>query len=284
MGDRLFAALLWPLPQHALSRVVHGFTRLQAGAFSHWLIRRFVAAFGVNMAEAAEPNPAAYPSFNAFFTRALRDAARPLANTTPALLAPADAVISQIGPIDGETLLQAKGRHYTLTELLGGDAELVDHYRDGHFATFYLSPRDYHRVHMPLAGTLRRMVYVPGRLFSVNARTTRAVPKLFARNERVICHFDTEHGPMALILVGAIFVGSIETVWAGEITPPHRRNIESIDYPNNGTNIRLEQGAEMGRFNMGSTVIMLTHSHWHWQAEHQPDRPVQFRQPLAEPT
>lgn len=280
LGDKLFAALLWPLPQHALSRLVHAFARLRAGGFTHWLIRRFAAAFKVNLAEAAAPQPTAYDSFNAFFTRALAADARPIAGDAATLVCPADSHISQIGDIRAGRLIQAKGMDFSLETLLG-DTLLAERYQGGRFTTLYLSPRDYHRVHMPLAGRLELMTHVPGRLFSVNGKTTRAVPGLFARNERVVCHFSTEQGPLALILVGAIFVGSIETVWAGEVTPPRGRQLQSWDYRHQSP-IELARGAEMGRFNMGSTVIVLTGPEWQWLPQWQADMPTRVGEALAQ--
>lgn len=251
---RLFAALQAVLPQHALSGVVYRLTRLQAGALTTAAIRGFARAFRVDLAEAVAPDPAAYPSFNAFFTRALRDDARPLAESGT-LACPVDGHVSQAGTIAGGTLLQAKGHVYSVADLLGGNTELASAFQDGQYATLYLSPRDYHRIHMPLDGTLRRMLHVPGRLFSVNAATTGVVPRLFARNERLVCLFDTALGPLAVVLVGAIFVGSMETVWAGQVTPPRGRGLAVTDYAPGA--VALARGAELGRFNMGSTVILL---------------------------
>ncbi|MFE8034686.1 archaetidylserine decarboxylase [Thiohalocapsa marina] len=255
-AQRLFVALQYGLPQHALSAAMFRLTRLRLGMVTTQAIRLFARRFDVDLQEAANPSPAAYPSVNAFFTRALRDDARPLDPTESALLSPVDGAVSQLGRIQDGTLFQAKGQDYSTTELLGGDARLAAEFDAGLFATLYLSPRDYHRIHMPIAGRLRQTIHVPGRLFSVNPTTTRGVPRLFARNERVVCIFDTPAGPMAMVLVGAIFVGSIETVWGGRITPPRGRRITRVvaspDQP-----VALERGEEMGRFNMGSTVILL---------------------------
>jgi len=252
-GERLFVALQHLLPQHLLSAMMYRITRCRWRPFKDALIGAFIRHFRVDMSLAAQSNPEAYESFNAFFTRALRPDARPLAQDLTALLCPADGALSQIGLIRDGSLLQAKGRTYTLLDLLGGDTAAAAAFTDGAFATIYLSPRDYHRVHMPLAGSLAAMTHVPGRLFSVNAVTARGVPRLFARNERVICRFDTRVGPVAVILVGAIFVGSMETVWAGQVTPPPRAG----DRTGPTTPVQLERGDEMGRFNMGSTVILL---------------------------
>lgn len=253
LGERLFVALQRVLPQHALSALMYRLTRWTWRPFKNTLINGFVAHFRVDMGQAVERDPTAYPSFNAFFTRALRPDARPLA-PAPALLCPADGAMSRCGTIQRGSLIQAKGHSFTVRDLLGGDAATAARFEGGAFATIYLSPRDYHRVHMPLGGTLTAMRHIPGRLFSVNAVTARAVPGLFARNERVVCLFETDAGPLALILVGAIFVGSMETVWAGQVTPAPR-GAAPKNTPE--TQVRLERGAEMGRFNMGSTVILL---------------------------
>ncbi len=225
----------------------------QAGGLTTAVIRRFIARYGVDMAEAAEPDPAAYKSFNEFFTRALRPGARPLADAP--WICPVDGAISQFGAIDGERIFQAKGHSYSATALVGGDAALASQFDNGHFATIYLSPRDYHRIHMPCTGRLRRMIYVPGALFSVNPATARGVPGLFARNERVVCVFDTDHGPMVLVLVGATIVGSMGTVWHGIVNPPRPGRLQQWRYDD--ASVVIEQGREMGRFQLGSTVVML---------------------------
>ena len=253
--DRFKAMLQYPLPQHAVSRAVHWLTRVQRPGFKNWLIRRFVRRFRVDLQEAAQPDPTAYATFNAFFTRALRESARPVAMRDDDVICPVDGSVSQIGDIHDGRIVQAKGRTFSVLELLGGDAALTQLFEAGKFATLYLSPKDYHRVHMPLTGTLTGMRHIPGRLFSVNPPTTRAVPNLFARNERVATVFETAAGPMGLAMVGALCVASIETVWAGEITPPHRRMVREWKY--HDASVQLGKGAEMGRFNMGSTVILL---------------------------
>ncbi len=255
IGQRLFVALQYALPQHLLSGLMFGFTRLRLGALTRGLIRAFVGHFKVDLREAHWSDPAAYPSFNAFFTRALRADARPPDGAANALLSPVDGTISQIGDIHDGQLFQAKGHEYGVVELLGGDSALARAFDGGRFATLYLSPRDYHRIHMPLDGTLRETIHVPGRLFSVNPVTVAAVPGLFARNERVVCVFDSTVGPLALVLVGAIFVGSIETVWSGRITPQRGRGVRRE--PAGTRPVRIARGEEMGRFNMGSTVIVL---------------------------
>ncbi|MGD8380099.1 MAG: archaetidylserine decarboxylase [Gammaproteobacteria bacterium] len=256
--DRLKSWPQYLLPHHPLSRLVHRLTRVQTRWFKNWLIGRFVRRFDVDMTEAQVEDPLAYASFNDFFTRSLKSSARPLEDGPQAVVCPVDGTVSQTGRIDGMRVFQAKGRSFDTVELLGGDRELAAGFDNGAFATLYLSPRDYHRIHMPADGTLRRMIHVPGRLFSVNPPTTRTVPRLFARNERVVTVFDTEFGRMALVLVGALFVSSIETVWAGEITPPHGHAVRQWHYDAAGQDrISIARGAEVGRFNMGSTVILL---------------------------
>jgi len=220
------------------------------------IIRRFVAKYQVNMDEALNSDIASYPTFNDFFTRALKPGARPLAASD--LVSPVDGAISQFGVIEKDQIFQAKGHRYSTTALVGGDTALAAHYQDGHFATLYLSPRDYHRIHMPCDGRLVRMVYVPGDLFSVNPVTARGVPGLFARNERVVCVFESARGPFVLVLVGATIVGSMATVWHGVVNPPRGKAVRQWDYPDEPTSaIRLRQGDEMGRFLLGSTVVML---------------------------
>lgn len=253
MSDRLAVLPQYLLPKRALTRFMGWLAGLEAGSTTTAVIRWFVRRYGVNMAEAANPDVASYRSFNEFFTRALRDDARPLAHAD--FVCPVDGAISQCGPLDGQRLVQAKGHDYTATALLGGSRELADKFRDGSFATLYLSPRDYHRIHMPCAGRLRSMVHVPGELFSVNPLTARAVPGLFARNERVVCVFDGEHGPFAMVLVGATIVGSMATVWHGVVNPPRPGVVREWSYANG--EVTLERGAEMGRFLLGSTVVML---------------------------
>ena len=223
------------------------------GGITTAIIRWFVAKYGVNMAEAADPDIHNYASFNDFFTRALKADARPLARAE--LVCPVDGAISQFGPIQADQIFQAKGHHYSTTTLLGGDAALAAQFKDGLFATLYLSPRDYHRIHMPCAGRLVRMVYVPGDLFSVNPVTARGVPGLFARNERVVCVFESNRGPFVLVLVGATIVGSMATTWHGVVNPPRPAKPRSWDYA--GQAIDFRQGDEMGRFLLGSTVVAL---------------------------
>lgn len=252
---RFYVSVQYLLPHHLLSALMFRVAGVRRRSFKDPLIRAFIRRYRIDMTQARERDPAAYASFNAFFTRPLRPDARPFAASRNALVSPADGALSQLGAINDGRVFQAKGLHCSLPELLGGREDWAQSFAGGEFAAIYLSPRDYHRVHMPVAATLREMIHVPGRLFSVNPVTTASVPRLFGRNERVLCRFDTESGPMVLILVGAIFVGSIETVWAGRVTPTRTRRPTRI-YTGK-TALRLDQGAEMGRFNMGSTVMLL---------------------------
>jgi phosphatidylserine decarboxylase len=248
------------LPHHALSRMMHGLTRMRHLPFRNALVRMFIRIYNININEALEPdhtNRTVYPTLNSLFTRALHPDARPIAQDDGAICSPVDGTISQLGAINDERIFQAKGFDYSLTELLGGSEPRASQFRNGCFATLYLSPRDYHRIHMPVTGTLQETVHIPGRLFSVSPTCINGIPRLFTRNERVVTLFDTEVGPMAMILVGAIFVGSIETVWAGEITPPAGKVISTQDHSNLQPPLQLQIGEEMGRFNMGSTVILL---------------------------
>ena len=276
-SDRLFVWFQHVLPQHALSRLVLRATRVRAPWFKNWLIRGFLRLYTIDMADAVQPDPFRYASFNEFFTRALRPDARSLAKEPREIACPVDGVISEAGKIDGDTLLQAKGRTYTLKELLASSAWAKD-FEGGSFATIYLAPFNYHRVHMPLAGRLRETLYVPGRLFSVNAATASLVPRLFARNERVLTWFDTAFGEFALILVGALNVGSIATVWAGDITPAPRRVATALP----PQAVSLDKGEELGRFNMGSTVILLfQRDRARWHAELRAGTTVRLGQSLG---
>jgi phosphatidylserine decarboxylase len=253
VSDRLAVLPQYLLPKQALTTLAGRFANWQGGGLTTWAIRRFAARYGVNMAEAAEPNPAAYACFNDFFTRALRPDARPLAQAD--LVCPVDGAISQLGAIEGDQIFQAKGHTYSTRALLGGDADLARRFEGGHFATIYLSPRDYHRIHMPCGGHLIRMIHVPGDLFSVNPTTARGVPGLFARNERVVCVFEGERGPFVQVLVGATIVGSMATVWHGVVNPPRPGTVREWRYAD--TPVQLDQGTEMGRFLLGSTVVLL---------------------------
>ncbi len=254
---------VWPhylLPQHTLSRIILYLTRT---SFSKLFINRFIKSYNINMLDARHPDSNYYRHFNAFFTRELKPNSRPFSSQDEHIISPVDGCISEWGHIEHHTLYQAKGQSYQLTQLLADDT-LSHQFQGGQFATLYLSPKDYHRIHMPITGTLKQMIHVPGKLFSVNPASVRTIPALFARNERIICIFDTPWGEMAMILVGAIFVASIETIWHGVVTPPSQKHIQRWSYTPTD-NITLERGTEMGRFNMGSTVILLfNHPDLHW--------------------
>ena len=251
--EQFAVALQYLIPKQALTALAGRFARWQGGAITRAVVRWFVRRYGVNMTEAAEPDIANYASFNDFFTRALQPGARPLAHSS--LICPVDGAISQFGGIAGEQIFQAKGHEFSAIALLGGDASLAAPFHGGRFATLYLSPKDYHRIHMPCAGRLTRMIHVPGDLFSVNPTTARGVPGLFARNERVVCLFEGEFGPWALVLVGATIVGSMATVWHGVVNPPRPGQLRQWHYDDR--DLRLAKGQEMGRFLLGSTVVLL---------------------------
>ncbi len=251
----LVTTLTYALPHRFLSGLARMLAYSDDPRVSRWLIDTVTEKFGVDLNEAANPDPRAYPTFNAFFTRALKPGARRAQGDARTLLMPADGRISQCGPIRAGEIFQAKGRSFTALELLGGDEAAAAPFRDGDYATVYLSPRDYHRVHMPWTGTLRETVHVPGRLFSVGPDAVRNVPRLFARNERLVCHFDTDFGPMALVMVGALLVSGVETVWSGIEIPAYGDRVTTKDY--RGKGITLKRFEEMARFNYGSTVIVL---------------------------
>lgn len=277
LGGRLFVWFQYLLPQHGLSRLVLSATRVRTLWFKNCLIRGFLKLYRVDMTEAAENDPYRYASFNEFFTRPLKIGARPIAREDDAIVSPVDGCVSEAGTIDGDRLMQAKGRHYRLAELLAAQP-WASRFEGGSYATIYLAPFNYHRVHMPLRGTLRETVYVPGRLFSVNTVTVRHVPQLFARNERVLTLFDAGQGSFAVVLVGALNVGSMATAWAGDITPAARRAIARI--PSVPTT--LEKGAELGRFNMGSTVILLFEpNRVRWAPDVRAGSEVQLGRPLG---
>ncbi len=257
MSERLAVLAQYLLPKQALTALAGKFAAARAGGLTAAVIRWFVGRYGVNMAEAANPDIAGYASFNEFFTRPLKPDARPLAQAD--FICPVDGAISQFGAIDHDRILQAKGHNYSTTALVGGDAVLAAQFENGHFATLYLSPKDYHRIHMPCAGKLTRMIHVPGDLFSVNPVTARGVPGLFARNERVVCVFEGEAGPFVMVLVGATIVGSMATVWHGVVNPPRPGYLREWRYEDQ--QLRFRQGDEMGRFLLGSTVIMLFPQH-----------------------
>ncbi len=277
-------ALTYVLPHRLLSSLARRLAYSRHPAIKQWLIDTVVRRFNVDLSEAAEPDPRAYPTFNAFFTRALKPGARTAETAPGTLTMPADGHICQCGPIepmgDGDgRIFQAKGQSFTVAELLG-DTEAAKAFADGVFATVYLSPRDYHRVHMPWAGTLRETVHVPGRLFSVGTDAVASVPRLFARNERLVCHFDTDFGPMCLVMVGALLVSGVETVWSGVEIPAYGDRITRKDW--RGQNIALDRFAEMARFNYGSTVIVLLPKGVAKLSDMlKPETPVRLGQPLA---
>ncbi len=280
--QRLFIFMQYVLPHHTLSRLIGRLAECESTWFKNRLITWFIKRYNVNMSEARLEDPSAYRHFNDFFTRELKAGARPLDTSEKSVLSPADGAISQLGAIEHGRIFQAKGHSFSLLELLGGNTERAAPFMGGSFSTVYLSPKDYHRVHMPLTGILREMVYIPGRLFSVNQTTAEHVPELFARNERVACIFDTEQGPMAVVLVGAMIVASIETVWEGVITPPLRQ-LRRFDYSDAGRQtITLEKGAELGRFKLGSTAIILfAENHVAWDSQLAETSPVKMGQRLA---
>jgi len=253
LSDRLPVLPQYLFPKQALTSFAGWVAGKERGSVTTWIIRRFVAKYGVDMGEALTSDIGSYRSFNDFFTRALKPGARPIAAAD--LVSPVDGAISQFGAIEGDQIFQAKGHRYSTTALVGGDAALAARFAHGSFATLYLSPKDYHRIHMPCDGRLLRMIYVPGDLFSVNPTTARGVPGLFARNERVVCVFETAHGPFVLALVGATIVGSMATVWHGVVNPPRGGEVREWRYDDQ--QIVLRQGEEMGRFLLGSTVVML---------------------------
>ncbi|WP_159918071.1 archaetidylserine decarboxylase [Pantoea sp. 18069] len=261
MSDRLAVLPQYLLPKQALTALMGRLASARVGWLTTWVIERFIARYKVDMAEAENPDPASYETFNAFFTRSLRAGVR--AQARAPWVCPVDGAVSQLGAIAGDQIFQAKGHHYSIQALVGGDPKLAAEFDSGHFATIYLSPRDYHRIHMPCDGRLREMVYVPGDLFSVNPVTARAVPGLFARNERVVCVFDSAAGPFVMVLVGATIVGSMATVWHGQVNPPRSAEIRRWQYGQDGPLLR--QGEEMGRFLLGSTVVLLM-----------PRQPLQF--------
>lgn len=279
MSDRLAVLPQYLLPKQALTTLAGKFASARLGGLTTSVIRWFVGRYNVNMAEAANPDIASYASFNDFFTRALKDGARPLADAD--LICPVDGAISQFGPIAKDQVFQAKGHSYSTTALVGGDAALGARFENGHFATLYLSPRDYHRIHMPCAGTLTRMIHVPGELFSVNRTTARGVPGLFARNERVVCVFESAQGPFVLVLVGATIVGSMATVWHGQVNPPRPGTLRQWDYAPG--QVSLQKGEEMGRFLLGSTVVMLfPQGPLQFNPQWAPARPIQLGEAMAQ--
>ena len=279
MSERFDVFLQHLLPKQALTGFGSHIADMRGGALTTRIIRWFVGKYGVNMAEAANPDIASYPSFNEFFTRALKHGARPLAQA--GLICPVDGALSQFGQIEGDQVFQAKGHHYSTTALVGGDRALAAQFDNGSFATIYLSPRDYHRIHMPAAGRLTRMIYVPGELFSVNPATARGVPGLFARNERVVCVFQSARGPFVLVLVGATIVGSMATVWHGVVNPPRTRQVRDWRYEGQQS-VQLAQGDEMGRFLLGSTIVLLfPEGPCQFNPDWAPGAPVRLGQAMA---
>ena len=279
--QRAKVAFQYIMPQLYLTQLAGWFAQQKWGAVTHFVIKVFAKKYNVDMSEAKKENFSDYESFNQFFIRELKDNARKINENPTALCLPADGRVSQIGHIDDERLLQAKGHFFSLSDLLAGDEELVNTFKNGEFATIYLSPRDYHRVHMPCDATLRKMIYVPGDLFSVNPFLAEHVPNLFARNERVICVFDTAFGPMVQILVGATITASMSTVWAGVINPPRTGEVKVWTYQGDNA-IKLTKGQEMGAFQLGSTVINLFPANSVTLAEHlEVDVPVRMGEILA---
>ena len=275
LSEKTFVALQYVLPQHLLSRIMGRLTHCQNKTFKNFFIRAIVRLYGIDVKEAENEDLNSYRCFNDFFTRSLKPDARSISTQAHAVVSPADGAISQAGPIKSGRIIQAKGRDYSALELLGGDTTRAQAFDSGSFATIYLSPKDYHRLHMPLDGKLLEMIHIPGDLFSVNDATCRGVPNLFARNERVVALFETEVGPMALVLVGAIFVASIETLWHGVVTPPTRKEVQFWDY--RSQSIQLTKGDEMGRFNMGSTIVVLFGQNAiEWMKDLSPGKPTRL--------
>lgn len=280
MLRRLAVLPQYLLPKQTLTILAGKFADAQGGKFTSTAIRLFVKRYGVNLQEAIDVEVDAYPSFNAFFTRPLRPESRPLAQAD--FISPVDGAISQLGEIEDDQIIQAKGHRYSTLALLAGEQALAERFRHGSFATLYLSPKDYHRIHMPCDGVLQRMIYVPGSLFSVNPTTARGVKGLFARNERVICEFvSAQHGPFVMVLVGATIVGSMATVWHGVVNPPRHKQVTTWHY-SQGQQIALQQGQEMGRFLLGSTVVMLfPPKAIRFQPDWQPEREIRFGETMG---
>lgn len=280
MKNSIFIFLQHVVPQHLLSRIVGWFASTKIDWIRKLFIRQFIKTFNVNMTEALNENPDSYACFNDFFTRELKPDARTMELGDNTIISPADGCFSQLGRITNGRIFQAKGHAFTATELLGGDTHGAANFQNGKFATIYLSPKDYHRLHMPLSGKLRYMTYVPGDLFSVNPTTTENVPNLFARNERLVCVFDTAVGPVAMVLVGAMIVAAIETVWAGQVTP-YKKSIQTTRYDSH-LDIHLKQGEEMGLFKLGSTIILLfPENAIAWEEKIRADMPVTLGQKIG---
>ena len=279
-SDKIKIFFQYVLPKHAVSVLAGKLADVKNPWVKNQFIKRFAKAYNIDMSNAIEPELTNYACFNDFFTRAIDLDSRPINDDEKSLCSPVDGAISQFGEIESGRIIQAKGHGFSALELLGGESEQADVFNQGEFTTIYLAPKDYHRIHMPCDGKLISMAHVPGQLFSVNPLTARSVPKLFARNERVVCHFDTAFGKMAMVLVGATIVGSIETVWAGNITPPSRKSVETWDYRDQ--DINLKKGEEMGRFKLGSTVILLMENKkWAWDDSVQLEADVVLGQRLV---
>lgn len=282
MKDKIFILLQHLLPQHLISRFVGRIAECTNPMVKNTFIKWFAKRYNINMSEALVEEPTAFKNFNAFFTRELKPGVRTIDDAADAIVSPADGAISQLGDIEHGRIFQAKGRGYGLTTLLGGNAKLAEQFINGSFATIYLSPRDYHRVHMPVTGTLRETIFVPGDLYSVNQTTAENVDQLFARNERLVAIFDTEQGPMAMVLVGAMIVAGIETVWSGHEAPVHRKAIRTAYQPEQREPITLQKGEEMGRFKLGSTVVLLFgEDAVNWQETLRAESPVQLGERIA---
>ncbi|MCO7227426.1 archaetidylserine decarboxylase [Pleionea sp. CnH1-48] len=278
--DHLKTLPQYLIPQHGLSQLAGKLADSKTFPFRHNVIKAFAKHYGIDMSLAQEPNLEAYDSFNDFFTRAIRPEVRPICDEPNTMACPVDGAVSQFGPIKEGRIFQAKGHDYSATELLGGDQALGNLYKNGQFCTIYLSPKDYHRIHMPVRGSLTQMIHVPGKLFSVNPLTARTVPHLFARNERVVAMFDTEFGPIAMVSVGATIVGSVETVWSGIVTPPTKREVVTTHYGED--EIVLEKGDEMGRFRLGSTIVLLLpEGDFEWDESIVEEAPTILGQPLV---
>jgi phosphatidylserine decarboxylase len=282
--EKLFIAFQYAVPQHLLSHLVGWFAETRIDWIKNLFISKFIKQFNVNMDEAERQTPEAFENFNDFFTRELKSGMRPIDTKSNSIVSPADGAISQLGPIENGRVFQAKGHDYSLIELLGGNSQTADDFMGGQFATVYLSPKDYHRLHMPVTGTLREMIYVPGDLFSVNQTTAENVPRLFSRNERIVAIFDTELGPMALVLVGAMIVAGIETTWAGRITP-FDRTVRSTSYPVQGESqqpLVIEKGEEMGRFFLGSTIVVcFGENKMHWLEDMKAEQPLRLGETIG---
>lgn len=279
----MFILLQYVLPKHALSRLIGWLARIRAPWFKNALVGWFVRGYRPDMGDAAQQDPLSFPTFNEFFTRALRAGARPLADAANHVLCPVDGTVSELGSICADRVLQAKGHDYTLAELLAGNTAWASRFVDGEFATIYLAPYNYHRIHMPAAGTMIETWYVPGQLFSVNRHTVERVPRLFARNERVVCLFEAAGSPFAVVLVGALNVGSMDTVWHGNIAPRPQRSVTRLPDSPLRSPQRLAAGAELGRFNMGSTVVLLfAPGHCRWRADLRSGAVVRMGEALAD--